>query len=190
MLCKCFQGLKQGSGYRRLVWWGWGTPSDTAHTSHLHNHDFRGWEEAVNEPPKFRSVVQEDSLWVLLSYLTWISASGVSFSQTRLSITLRTSFLFPLPLSLRTFNIWELEGSSEVSGCSCLQVSHLPCLMLDFLTVPQQGPVETRVQMSPLPLQAACFRRLRVKLPLLADWIHCKFFTSPLPPGRMSRVSK
>lgn len=44
------------------VCWGWGTASDTAYNRHLHNHDFRGQEQAVNEPPQLRNVISEHSL--------------------------------------------------------------------------------------------------------------------------------
>lgn len=44
------------------VCWGWGTASDTAYNRHLHNRDFRGQEQAVNEPPKLRNMISEHRL--------------------------------------------------------------------------------------------------------------------------------
>lgn len=40
---------------------GWGTASDTAGSRHLHNRDFRGRDEAVNEAPSLRNRILEHS---------------------------------------------------------------------------------------------------------------------------------
>lgn len=54
-----FSGRSRGAQVTlRPLCWGWGTASDTAYNRYLHNHDFRGQDQAVNEPAKLRNILK------------------------------------------------------------------------------------------------------------------------------------
>lgn len=92
---------------------------------------------------------------------------------------------------MHRLNILGLDGRSEVSACSRLQLRHFTCLMLHLFPGTQQGWAEIQVPRCPL---CCCGRLVFGGSALNSLFWQVKFIanssTLPWPPSRISKFRK